>query len=165
MTLYQEIKRASYTNFFRVLLDENLSWKKYLKYTENKTRLFYKAKSFLDKDSLLSLYFSYIRLYINYANLAWAIPYKTNLKNICSQQKHVFRIVYNTIQRNYKMNLLNTSIFMHKIKTGSDPAAFHTTFKVTFYWSLKRFTSLNYSKPKTRLRLGYDFGSIRTFCN
>ena len=47
---------------------------------------------------------------------------------------------------------------MHKIKTGSDPAAFHTTFKVTFYWSLKRFTSLNYSKPKTRLRLGYDLG-------
>ena len=30
----------------------------------------YKAKSFLDKDSLLSLYFSYVRSYINYANLA-----------------------------------------------------------------------------------------------
>ena len=135
MTLYQEIKRASYTNFFCVLLDENLSWKEHLKYTENKTRLLYKAKPFLDKDSLLSLYFSYICLYINYANLAWASTYETNLKKICSQQKHVFRIVYNryTIQRKIKMNLLNTSIFMHKMKTGSDHAAFPATFKITFH--------------------------------
>ena len=32
----QEIKRALYTIFFGVLLDENLSWKEHLKYTENK---------------------------------------------------------------------------------------------------------------------------------
>ena len=32
----QEIKRASYTKFLGVLLDENLSWKEHLKYTENK---------------------------------------------------------------------------------------------------------------------------------
>ena len=32
----QEIKRTSYTKFLRVLLDENLSWKEHLKYTEKK---------------------------------------------------------------------------------------------------------------------------------
>ena len=32
----QEIKRASYTKFLGVLLDENLSWKEHLKYNENK---------------------------------------------------------------------------------------------------------------------------------
>ena len=32
----QEIKRASYTKFLGVLLDENLSCKEHLKYTENK---------------------------------------------------------------------------------------------------------------------------------
>ena len=56
----QEIKRASYTKFL-VLLDENLSRKEHLKYTENKiTRsigLKYKAKPLLDKDSLLSRIF------------------------------------------------------------------------------------------------------------
>ena len=31
----QEIKRASYTKFIEFLLDENLSWKEHLKYTEN----------------------------------------------------------------------------------------------------------------------------------
>ena len=45
-----------------------------------------KTKLFLDKDSLLSLYFSYIHSYINYANLAWASTHKTNLKKIHSQQ-------------------------------------------------------------------------------
>ena len=32
----QEIKRTCYPKFFGVILDENLEWKKHLKYTENK---------------------------------------------------------------------------------------------------------------------------------
>ena len=31
----------------------------------------YRAKPFLDKESLLALYYSYINSYQNYANLAW----------------------------------------------------------------------------------------------
>ena len=52
----QEIKRAPYTKFLGSLWDENLSRKEHL--TENKIPksigLMCKAKSFLDKDSLLS---------------------------------------------------------------------------------------------------------------
>ena len=95
----QEIKRISYTKFLAVLLDENLLCNKHLKYTENEIAksiaLMYKAKSFSNKDSLLSLYFSYIHSYINYANLAWASTHKTSLKKTHSQQKHAVRIVYN----------------------------------------------------------------------
>ena len=44
-----------------------------LNYTDSKIAksfgLMYKAKPFLDKDSLLSLCFPYIHSYINYANL------------------------------------------------------------------------------------------------
>ena len=32
----EEIKRASYTKFLGVFLDQNLSWKVYLNHTENK---------------------------------------------------------------------------------------------------------------------------------
>ena len=78
----QEIKRASYTKFLGILLNENLSWKEHLK---NNIGLMYKAKPFLDKDSLLSLYFSYIHSYIKYANLVWASTHKTNLNKIHSQ--------------------------------------------------------------------------------
>ena len=53
----------------------------------------YKTKPFLEKDSLLSLYFSYIHSYIYYGSLAWASTHKTNLKKIDSQQKHALRIV------------------------------------------------------------------------
>ena len=79
----QKIKRPSYTKFLGVLLDKNLSWGKHLKYTENKIAknigLMYKTKPFLDKDSLLSLHFSYIHSYINCGNLAWVSTHKTYL--------------------------------------------------------------------------------------
>ena len=72
------------------------------------------------KDSLLSLYFSYIHSCIKHFNLEWA----SAQKKIPSQQKHVVRIVYNN-DRYYhmkqlfrscnminvcKLNLLNTLI-------------------------------------------------------
>ena len=63
-----------------------------LNYTDSKIAksfgLMYKAKPFLDKDSLLSLCFSYIHSYINYAS-----THKTNSEKTYSQQKHALRIV------------------------------------------------------------------------
>ena len=59
--------------FFGVLLDEHLSWKEHLRYTENKVTksigLLYSAKPFLGKHSLLTLYYSYIHTYLNNPNL------------------------------------------------------------------------------------------------
>ena len=56
---FQEMKRVPYIKFLGVLLNDNLSWKEHLKYIENKIaksiRSLYKAKPFLDKDSLFSL--------------------------------------------------------------------------------------------------------------
>ena len=57
----QVIKRQSSIKFLGILLDENLSWKEHLKLTENKiakkkTGIIYKAKPYLNKDSLLVLY-------------------------------------------------------------------------------------------------------------
>ena len=60
----QVIKRQSSIKFLGILLDENLPWKKHLKLTENKVDknigLISKAKPYLNKASLLRLYFSYI---------------------------------------------------------------------------------------------------------
>ena len=67
-------KTVNMMKFLCVLLDENLSWKEHIKYLENKIAknigLLYRAKPFLDKESLLALYYSYIHSYLNYANLA-----------------------------------------------------------------------------------------------
>ena len=52
-----------------------------MKYIENKIAknfgLLFKAKPILNKQSLLSLYYSYIHTYINYANVAWGSTYMT----------------------------------------------------------------------------------------
>ena len=71
--------------FLGALLDENLSLKDHVKYTENKVakkiNLLYRGKLFLDKNSLLTLFYSYIHTYSNYANLSWSSTNKTNLKS------------------------------------------------------------------------------------
>ena len=70
-----------------VLLDENLSWKKHIKYNENKTAenlgFLDKAKHYLNKRSLLVLYYSFIHTYINYRNIAWGST------NIVKTDSHV----------------------------------------------------------------------------
>ena len=84
--------------FLGVLFDDNLSWKERIKYLENKIAknigLMYRAKPFLDQESLLALYYSYIHSYRNYANLASGSKYLTNLKKLRSQQKHAIRTVH-----------------------------------------------------------------------
>ena len=53
----------------------------------------FKTTPFLNKQSLLSLYYSYIHNYINYANVAWASAFMTDLKKLSNQKKHAMRII------------------------------------------------------------------------
>ena len=132
--------------FLGVLLDKYLSWKEYIRYTENKiaksTGLLYRAKLFLGKHSLLTLHYSYNHTYLNYANLSWASTNRTNLKKLLSQQKHVIRIVkiktrfdrtkelFNSqkILSLYKLNILNAAIFMYKVYNETASATFFELF-------------------------------------
>ena len=41
---------------------------------------------------------------------------------------------------------------MDKVKTGTGPAAFHTTFKIQYPSYPTRFSNVNYSRPKNSLR-------------
>ena len=77
--------------FLGVLLDDNLLWKEHTKYLENKLainkELIYRAKSFLEKESLLALLYSLIHSYLNCANLAWGSTYLTNLKKTTQETR------------------------------------------------------------------------------
>ena len=89
--------------------------------------LIYKAKSYLNKDSLLALYFYYIHSYINYANLVWGSTHRTYLRKLNSQQKHALRLIHNKNRfyhtkelfescetlNEYKLNLLNIVVFLY----------------------------------------------------
>ena len=121
-------------------MDENLSWKENLKLTGNNIDknmgLIFEVKPYLNKDSLLTFYFSYIHSYINYANLVWESTHRTYLRKINNQHKHALRLIHNMnklyyskepfasceILNVYKLNLLDTAVFMHKIKDGNAPS-------------------------------------------
>ena len=74
-----EIAQTESIKFLGVLLDENLSWKTHIKYIENKISknigILFKARPFLNKKSLLSLYYLYIHSYINYGSVSWGSTY------------------------------------------------------------------------------------------
>ena len=138
-------------------------------YLENKIAknigLIYRAKPFLDKESLLALCYSYIHSYINYANVAWGSTYLTNLKKLHSQQKHAIRIVHNkrkfehtkelfesvSVLNLYKLNILNIVAFMHRVHTKTSPPVFTGSFQRISHLYSTRSSTLNFSKPKLKL--------------
>ena len=117
----KEWERVGSIKFLGVLLDEHLSRKEHIGYSENKIAksigLLYRAKPFLGKHSSLTLHYSYIHTYLNYANLSWAGTNRTNLKKLLN---HATGIVKNktrvkdtkalfnaqTILNIYKLNIL-----------------------------------------------------------
>ena len=76
----------------------------------------YRAKPFLDKESLLALYYSYVDSYLNYANLARNSTYLTNMKKLRSQQKHAIRIVHNKTKFEHTKELFKSANLLNLYK-------------------------------------------------
>ena len=93
-----EIQREESIKFLGVLLDQHLTWKEHIKLTENKIAknigILYKAGPYLDERALLSLYYSYINSYLNYANTAWCSTNRTYLKKLQSQQSTLLELSF-----------------------------------------------------------------------
>ena len=90
-----EIKRENPVKFLGVIIDENLTCKNHIEVVENKISknigFFYRASHLLDFKNFLKIYFSFIHIYISYANIAWASTFKTKLQGILKKQKHAAR--------------------------------------------------------------------------
>ena len=129
-------------------MDENLSWKEHLKLTENKVAknigLIYKAKPYLNKDSLLALYFSYIHSYINYANLVWGSTNRTYLRKINSQQKHALRLIHNKNRFYHSKELFESCEILNVYKRNLQHCGFHAQNKKQLprHHSLKNLSNL-----------------------
>ena len=128
--------------------------------------LIYKAEPYLNKDSLLTLYFSYIHSYINYDNLVRESTNRTYLRKINSQQKHTLVLIHKKnrfhhpkelfdsceILNVYKLNLLNTAVFMHKIANRTAASLFPEKFEEPANSYPTGFPSGNYKKAQIKLR-------------
>ena len=119
--------------------------------------ILFKARPFLNKKSLLSLYYSYIHSYINYGSVSWG---STN-----SQQKHALHIIFNKskfehtselfksrrILNVYKLNIFNTAVFMHKIQGKLAPSIFPPKFRKPSHSYPTRFSHLHCVKLTPKL--------------
>ena len=159
----KNIETVSSIKFLGVMLDEHLSWKDHIKMVENKLaknlRLLYCVNQYLNESSLKTVYFSYIHSYLNYANIAWASTYPTNLKQIHLKQKHAARIVYNKdkftnskpLLKNlnalnvYQINIYQHLGFMHKFNNNETPKVFNNIIKRPEHGYPTNFSSLNFS--------------------
>ena len=128
------IEHESSIKFSGVCIDENLAWRDHIHTVENKIAknigLLYQGKHYLDDNCLKQIYFAYIHVYLNYANIAWASTHKTKLKKVQSKQKHALRIIFNQSKTSpseplflslnvlnfYQINIFQSVQFMHKIK-------------------------------------------------
>ena len=119
----------------------------------------YRVKPFLDKESLLALYYYYIHSYLNYANLAWrSTTYLTSLKKLRSQQKHAIRIVHSktklenreelfksgSVLNLCKLDILSIAVFMHRVHTKTSPPVFTGNFQRISHLYSTRSSTLNF---------------------
>ena len=74
---------------------------------KKKYRIVISSQQLLNTRSLISIYFSYFRTYLNYANIAWASTQKNKLK-INIKQKHAVRIIFNEDRLCHSRPLLKT---------------------------------------------------------
>ena len=142
-----EIKRENSIKFLGVIIDENLTWKNHIEVVENKISknigVLYRASHLLDFKNLLKIYFSFIHVYISYANIAWASTFKTKLQGILKKQKHAARITFHANRLDhsrpllkemkalnvYQINLIQTLKFIHKTKYGINLRIFLPKFR------------------------------------
>ena len=146
----KSIERKSSIKFLGVMLDENIAWNDHIHAIEKNIAknigFLYRARQFLDKELLKTIYFSYIHSYLNYlnyANIAWASTYFTKLKTIHYQQKHAARIIFNedvlihsrSLLRSlnalniYHINSYQHANFMYKFQKYQAPKVFNMAFE------------------------------------
>ena len=93
----QAINEVQKTKFLGIVIDNQLTWKWHINYIAGKIArgigLLIKAKQFLNKVGIMSLYYSYVYPYLTYCNHIWGTTYKTRLKRLVILQNKAIRVL------------------------------------------------------------------------
>ena len=99
----QAINEVNKTKFLGVIIDKKLTWKEHISYMSSKISrgvgMIIKAKERLNKDALVTLYYSFIYPYMIYCNHVWGTACITHLNKIIIIQKKAIRIICNINRR------------------------------------------------------------------
>ena len=155
------------------MLDEHIAWNDHIHAVEKKLAkniaLLYRAMRILDKESLKTIYFSYIHPSLNNANIAWPSTYFTKWKTIHYQQKQGAIIIFNedilTHSRPllrlpnalnfYQINLRQHATFMYKFQKRLVPKRFNMAFEKPTHKYPTKFSESNCKCKK------YSLASIK----
>ena len=141
------INEVDKTKFLGVLIDNKLTWKQHIAYVSGKIArgigMLIKARQYLNKQGLISLYYSFIYPYLTYCNHIWGSTYKTSLKRLTTLQNKAVKIIAHARWRAscdpiykhlniMKLAHINTYLigrFMFRIFIGKVPESLTSLFK------------------------------------
>ena len=141
------INEVDQIKFLGVLIDNKLTWKQHIAYVSGKIArgigMIIKARQYLNKQGLISLYYSFIYPYLTYCNHIWGSTSKTSLKRLTTLQNKAVRIIAHARWRAssdpiykhlniMKLAHINTYLigrFMFRISIGKVPESLTSLLK------------------------------------
>ena len=95
----ENINQVHETKFLGVMVDDKLSWASHINYISKKVSkgigILYKARKYLPKSCLVTLYYSFIYPYLNYCLEVWGKATENIISKIKILQKRALRIISN----------------------------------------------------------------------
>ena len=91
------ITRVYSAKYLGIIIDVKFNWIVHITYIKNKISkaigIMYKARQYLNKSSLVNLYYSYVYPYLTYCIEVWGCAYPTHLQCLFLLQKKIIRII------------------------------------------------------------------------
>ena len=141
-----EISRVDHSKFLGIVIDDKLNWSYHINSIKNKIAkgigVICKAKRFLSKKTLLTLYYSFIYPYLHYGISARGNTYKSYIDPLIKIQKRAIRIISSARHDAHseplfcelnllplcKIYIMNVQMFMFKYYHGLLPKVFENMF-------------------------------------
>ena len=99
----QAIGEVNNTKFLGVIIDKKINWKDHINYVAGKVSraigMLVKAKRYLKKDALITLYYSFVYPYLTYCNHILGATYGSHLKKRITLQNRMVRVISNAKYR------------------------------------------------------------------
>ena len=143
------INQVSETKFLGVIVDSKLSWTNHINYISKKISkgigILNKARKYLPRSCLTTLYYSFVYPYLNYCLEVWGKSTENVMSKIFKLQKRAVRVISNEVWRAHseplfdklkilpikKIYIYKIGTLMYKYHKGLLPTIFNNVFKHT----------------------------------
>ena len=106
-----QLSQVNDVKFLGIMMDDKLTWKKHIEHISNKIAksigIMYRLKPFVNKETLLSLYYTLVYPYLTYCCIIWGNTCTTYLQPLRILQKRVIRMLSNVRSKEHTAPLFN----------------------------------------------------------